>query len=58
MAKLKKGQKLSCVPCGREVIVDACGAAETTIWCCGKPMRPKAKGKAKARKRTAKKAKR
>lgn len=42
MAKLKKGQKMECVPCGREVIVDCCGASETTLWCCGKPMKPKA----------------
>jgi len=37
--KLKKGSRLVCVPCGREVIVDCCGASSTTIWCCGKPMR-------------------
>ena len=43
MAKLKKGQKLTCVPCGKEVVVDCCGMSESTIWCCGKPMRPKSK---------------
>jgi len=24
MAKLKKGQRLACEPCGREIVVDAC----------------------------------
>jgi len=43
MAKLKKGQKLACVPCGREVVIGACGATATTIWCCGRPMKVKAK---------------
>lgn len=43
MGKIKKGQKLVCVPCGREVVVDSCGISESTLWCCGKPMRPKAK---------------
>ncbi len=38
MAKLKNGQKLVCVPCGREVTVGCCGASESTIWCCEKPM--------------------
>jgi hypothetical protein len=42
MEKFKKGQKLVCEPCGREVIVDACGASETTIWCCDRPMKLKA----------------
>lgn len=37
--KLKKGSRLVCVPCGREVVVDCCGASATTIWCCGKPMK-------------------
>lgn len=56
MAKAKKGQKLACVPCGREVVVDACGISEETIWCCGKPMsnKKKAAGK-KAGKSTKKK---
>jgi hypothetical protein len=41
MAKtnLKKGSRLVCVPCGREVIVDCCGASAKTIWCCGRPMK-------------------
>ena len=47
MAKLKKGAKLTCVPCGRQVVVDSCGASETTIWCCGRPMKKKAKAQAK-----------
>jgi len=41
MAKIKKGAKLACVPCGREVIVDCCGASEATLWCCGRPMAKK-----------------
>lgn len=45
MAKPKKGQKLVCVPCGREVIVDCCGTSARTIWCCGKPMGSKKKAK-------------
>ena len=50
MAKPKKGQKLLCIPCGRRVVIDACGASETTIWCCGRPMQKKAKAK-KAKKK-------
>ena len=38
MAKLKKGMRLACVPCGRQVVVDACGLSIQTVWCCGKPM--------------------
>lgn len=45
MAKLKKGDKLMCVPCGREVVVDSCGVSEATLWCCGKPMKKKDKAK-------------
>ena len=41
MAKMKNGQRLACVPCGREVLVDCCGASERTIWCCGRPMKKK-----------------
>jgi hypothetical protein len=47
MGKLKRGQRMSCVPCGREVVIDVCGASEATIWCCGQPMRPKTKKIAK-----------
>lgn len=36
---LKKGSRLACVPCGREVVVDDCGTSLETIWCCGKPMK-------------------
>lgn len=43
MAKLNKGQRFACVPCGREAVVDVCGISETTLWCCGQPMRPKSK---------------
>ena len=39
--KAKKGDKLVCVPCGREVVVDNCGISRTTLWCCGKPMKKK-----------------
>ncbi|MDD4940224.1 MAG: hypothetical protein PHI60_08755 [Candidatus Omnitrophica bacterium] len=54
MAKHKKGQKLLCVPCGRRVVIDACGASETTIWCCGRPMQKKAKAKLKKTKKAKK----
>lgn len=37
-AKIKKGAKLICVPCGREVVVDNCGISETAVLCCGVPM--------------------
>ncbi|MCQ9205661.1 MAG: hypothetical protein NG737_05050 [Omnitrophica bacterium] len=53
MAKLKKGQKLICVPCGREVLINSCGISRTTIWCCGKSM--KTNVKSAPRKKTAKK---
>ena len=41
MAKLKKGTRLVCVPCGREIKVDVCGVSAQTLWCCGKPMAEK-----------------
>jgi hypothetical protein len=49
MAKteLKKGSRLVCIPCGREVVVDCCGASDRTIWCCGKPMIRGARAKLK-----------
>lgn len=57
--KLRKGSKLACIPCGREVIVDACGTSYTTIWCCGKPMKKgtasKQKKKSTPKKKTVKK---
>lgn len=43
----KKGSKLACVPCGREVVIDACGASATTIWCCGRPMKKVTRSKPK-----------
>ncbi|MFA5410781.1 MAG: hypothetical protein WC321_02855 [Candidatus Omnitrophota bacterium] len=50
MAKLKRGQKLVCIPCGREVAVDCCGLSTSTIWCCGKPMRKKTAARKRPRK--------
>lgn len=49
MAKHEKGERLVCVPCGREVIIDCCGASDNTIWCCGTAMEKKRKAKAKKR---------
>ena len=43
MSKITNGQRLVCVPCGREVVVDECGISESTLWCCNKPMVSKAK---------------
>ncbi len=45
MAKLKKGDTMVCVPCGREVAVGFAGISESTIWCCGRPMKKNAKTK-------------
>jgi hypothetical protein len=50
MARLKKGTKLVCQPCGRQVSVDCCGVSETTIWCCGRPMKNKNKAKSSQKK--------
>lgn len=50
MAQLKKGQKLVCVPCGREVVLSTAGISGTTIWCCGRPMKKKAKAAPKKKK--------
>ena len=55
-AKVKKGARLVCVPCGREIVIDSCGMSEKTIWCCSKPMKKKVrksakKTKAKSRKK-------
>ena len=57
MAKLKRGQKMVCVPCAREVVVSDIGTSRTTLWCCGRPMQQKTKttSKKKPVKRTAKK---
>lgn len=49
MVKLKKGQKLVCMPCGRELTISSWGVSNTAVWCCGKPMQQK------IRKKTAKK---
>jgi hypothetical protein len=43
MAKLEKGQKMVCVPCGREVIVNSCGVSEATLFCCDTAMKTKTK---------------
>jgi hypothetical protein len=51
MAKLKKGNRLVCVPCGRQVVVSNAGVSRTTIWCCGKAMAQKAAAAKKARKK-------
>lgn len=51
MAKLKKGQRMVCDPCGREVVVDCCGVSDSTVWCCGEPMAVKAKSKNRKRKK-------
>ena len=54
MKKTKKGQRLVCVPCGKEVIVSNAGVSDTTLWCCGSPMKPKT-GKKKTSKKPSKK---
>jgi len=46
-AKVKKGARLMCVPCGREVVIDNCGISRTTLWCCDRPMKNKTKKSAK-----------
>ena len=39
MAKVKKGDYLSCRVCGLVVVVNrACGCAATMVICCSKPM--------------------
>ena len=50
MTRRKKGQKLVCIPCGREIIIDNWGASKKTLWCCGKPMGSKTKNR-KAKKK-------
>jgi hypothetical protein len=52
---MKKGSRLACVPCGREVIVDACGISSQMIWCCGEAMRQKKKSVKTPAKKAAKK---
>jgi hypothetical protein len=51
MAKLRKGQKLVCVPCGREVLINSSGISRTTLWCCGRAMNQKSKAKKSTSKR-------
>ena len=57
MAKLKRGQKMVCIPCAREVVISSAGMSRTTLWCCGRPMQSKAKTAAKKKitKKTTKK---
>ncbi|HTY45488.1 MAG TPA: hypothetical protein VMD52_05825 [Patescibacteria group bacterium] len=50
---MKKGAKLTCVPCGRQIVVTNAGVSGSTIWCCGKPMKPGKKA-SPARKKKAK----
>ncbi len=47
---MAKNQKYVCIPCGRQVTVDACGVSEESLWCCGMPMqrKPQAARKKKA----------
>ena len=52
MAKLKKGMRLACVPCGRQVVVDACGVSAQTVLCCGKRMAHKRRVSKTMKKRT------
>lgn len=53
MAKIKRGEGLSCIPCGRELLIDCWGASEKVIMCCGRPM--KKAGKRKTTKKASKK---
>ncbi|UCF77932.1 MAG: hypothetical protein JSW03_07405 [Candidatus Eiseniibacteriota bacterium] len=58
MPKLRRNQKLTCVPCGRVVTVSSAGVSRGTVWCCAKPMKGKAKAAPKkkaAKKKTARK---
>jgi len=50
MARAEKGQRLVCEPCGKEVVVDMCGCAGNTVWCCNQPMVKKEKAKSARRK--------
>lgn len=34
MATIRKGTKLVCVLCGREIIITSSGYSATGIWCC------------------------
>jgi len=48
--KIRKGSRLVCAPCGREVIINECGISERAIICCGRPMRKKARASVKKKK--------
>jgi len=50
MGRFRKGERLACVPCGREVTISWEGVSGTTLWCCGSPMSAGAKKRAPARK--------
>jgi len=39
--KIKKGTKLLCVLCGREVIISDYGISDSILLCCGRPMKKK-----------------
>ena len=43
MSKLKKGQTIECVLCGREVTVGKEGRSLIPVYCCGTPMKQKIK---------------
>jgi hypothetical protein len=47
MAKLKKGQTLECVSCGREVTVSKGGRSLIPVYCCGMPMKQETKSATK-----------
>ena len=54
-SKIKKGAKLMCVPCGRQVVVNSCGSSTRTLWCCGIPMKKKTTSLLKSFKKKVKK---
>ena len=39
--KIRKGEKLLCVWCGREIIISNYGISDSTLLCCGRPMKKK-----------------
>ncbi len=45
--KTKKGAKLLCVVCGREIMVSNWGISDSILLCCGKPMKKKSPSLAK-----------
>jgi hypothetical protein len=45
--KVKKGVKLLCVVCGREIIISDWGISDSILLCCGKPMKKKSPSLAK-----------